>query len=107
MADDLADFYGHTVTVTPLQGEGAYGPVYGAEQTVAGFLDSATRLVRSATGQEVVSQSTFYTDVAHAGAFTSGSVVALPGDAHTVVITANARTAPGLDLPAHLEVQME
>lgn len=105
--DDLADFYVHQVTVTPLEGTGAYGPVFGQALTVAGFLDSATHLVRSATGQEVVSQSTLYTDLDHAAAFLPGSAVTLPDGARTVVITTNARTAPGLDLPDHLEVQME
>jgi hypothetical protein len=107
MADDLAGFYVHTVTVTPLLGSGAYGDVEGDPQTIAGLLDSATRLVRSGSGEEVVSQATLYTDVTHTNAFPPGSTVTLPdGQTKTTVIGRAAHTSGALDLPDHLEVTL-
>jgi hypothetical protein len=103
---DLAGFYVHTVTVTPLLGSGAYGDVEGPPQTVAGFLDSTTRLVRSGSGEEVVSQATLYTDVAHTDAFPPGSTVTLPDGRATTVIGRAAHTSGALDLPDHLEITL-
>lgn len=105
MADDLADWWVHTVTVSPLAGSGAYGNTYGPQQPVTGFLDDSTRLVRDAAGAEVVSQSTFYTDVDLAGLFPPGSLVDV-GTRITTVISAARRDAPGLGLPEHTEVTL-
>lgn len=106
MADELASFWVHQVTVTPLLGTGAYGDVEGPAQTITGFLDESTRMVRSSTGEETVSQSTLYTGVEHYDTFPPGSTVTLPGDRATTVIGRSRHDAPGLDLPDHLEVQL-
>lgn len=105
MADHLAGWWVHQVTVSPLTGSGAYGDVYGPGQDVTGFLDDSTRLVRDAAGAEVVSQSTFYTDVDLAGLFRPGSLVDAGGRTARVIGTAR-RTAPGLDLPEHAEITL-
>lgn len=107
MADDLGGFWVHQVTVTPLLGTGAYGDVEGPAQTVAGFLDESTRMVRNGTGEETVSQSTFYTDADRYDVFPPGSGVLLPGDRSTTVIGRSRHDAPGLDLPDHLEVALQ
>ncbi len=106
MADELAGFYVHTVTVTPLLGAGSYGDIEGPEQAVVGFLDSQTRLVRSGSGEEVVSQATFYTDVDQHDTFPPGSSVTLPDGRSTTVIGRARHDAPGLQLPDHLEVAL-
>lgn len=106
MADPLADWYVHTVTVTPLVGSGAYGDVEGPPRTVTGFLDSATRLVRADSGEEVVSQATLYTALGNHDAFPPGSTVKLPDGRDTTVIGRARRDAPGLDLPEHIEVTL-
>lgn len=106
MAEDLDGFYVHTVTVRPLQGTGAYGQVFGDPVEVDGFLDSATRLVRSGTGAETVSQSTFYCRPRHVSEFRPGSRVDLPDGRRTTVVAALPRTSASLGLPDHLEVQL-
>lgn len=46
------------VTVQSYGGEGAYGPSYGTPADTFCQLDAGRRLVRSSTGDEVVSEST-------------------------------------------------
>lgn len=46
------------VTVTPYLGEGPFGPVFAAAVTTRCSFDGTRRLVRSATGDEVVAEST-------------------------------------------------
>lgn len=105
MADELADFWVHEVTVTPLTGTGAYGPVYGAPVLVTGFLEEARKLVRDQAGAEVVSEASFRCALAHADALPPGSRVDV-GDRQATVIARARHTAPGLDLPEHLEVAL-
>ena len=106
MPDELAGFYVHTVTVSPLVSGGSYGDVEGPAQDVQGFLDSTTRLVRSGGGEETVAQATFHTSVDHFDLFPPSSTVVLPDDRATTVIGRARHDAPGLDLPAHLEVTL-
>ena len=106
MADDLAQFYVHTVTVTPLSGGGSYGDVEGPPQDVVGFLSSTTRLVRSGSGEQTVAQATFRTSVDHFALFPPSSTVVLPDERVTTVIGRARHDAPGLDLPDHLEVTL-
>jgi hypothetical protein len=61
MIDDLAEFWQHTITVEMFLGAGAYGDVYAAPVTVIGFMDGTRKLVRGANGEQVVSESSFYT----------------------------------------------
>lgn len=51
---------GDTVTVTPYLGEGAYGPSYGDPVTVDCRVEADRKLVRSSSGDEVVSEATIY-----------------------------------------------
>lgn len=53
----------HTITVEPFQGDSAYGPVFGAPVQVTCRVDESQRLVRSNTGEEVVSSSTVFCDL--------------------------------------------
>lgn len=46
------------VTVATYGGESAYGPAYEAARTVRVNVDATRRLVRNATGDEVVSETT-------------------------------------------------
>lgn len=95
---------GHTVTVEPYLGASAYGPRYGAATAVACFLDQQTRTVRSATGQEVTSTSTFY---ARPGLVCPAeSRVTLPDGRITRVIARLDRSGGGMPTPDHVEVQL-
>lgn len=51
---------GDTVTVTPYNGEGAYGPSYGDAVAVDCRVVYERKLVRNTDGDETVSESTIY-----------------------------------------------
>lgn len=106
MADDeLADWWVHTVTVTPVLGEGAYGPILGEPAPLTGFLDDTRKLVRNTAGEEVVSEATFLTALGNADSLAPGSSVDL-GYRTAEVIGIARRDAPGLDLPEHVEATL-
>lgn len=65
----------HTVSIRPLTGHGANGPIYGGATSVAAWAEDERTLVRDANGDEVVSGSAVYVNV---------DVVAPPGSLVTV-----------------------
>ncbi len=95
---------GHTVTVEPYAGSGAYGPVYGAPVSVRCFLDEQTRTVRDETGREVTSSSTFYARPSLV--CPAESRVTLPDGRQTTVIARLERSGGGMPTPDHVEVQL-
>jgi hypothetical protein len=94
----------HTVSVEPYLQEGTFGPEYGSAVDVACFVDDKRRLVRNKTGEEVVSESTFYArlDVD----CPIDSRVTVNGRTTTVLATAR-RDGGGLPTPDHLEVNLQ
>ncbi|NUQ88958.1 MAG: hypothetical protein HOQ43_10900 [Glycomyces artemisiae] len=58
-----APFRQHSVVIEPRTGDGPYGPVYGPEVTVTGcWVEDKRQYVRDASGAEVLSESSVYTD---------------------------------------------
>jgi hypothetical protein len=107
MSDDLEDFYVHTVTVQTLLGSGGMGSSY-AELLILSpdtdngvFADDKRKLVRSASGAEVVSETTVFGRPSLATILTEGSLVTLPSGRVATVIIASTLTAGDLDLPDH------
>lgn len=101
----IEDFYVHTITVETLLGTGPYGDVFAAPVTVTGFLDGVRRLVRNSTGEQVVSESTFYTTPDKSGLFTPDSRVTADGAVSRVIkVNLNDSGPPGL--PDHLAVTL-
>lgn len=94
----------HQAVIEPFLGHGSYGPQYGPPVVARGFLDAKTRLVRSPSGDEVTSTSTFYTRLGVT--CPTGSRVRLPDGRQTTVIAALRRDGGGLPTPDHLEVQL-
>ena len=70
-----------------------------------GFLDDATALVRSANGDQIVSESTFYTGKEHRALFAPESLVNLPDRVSTVIRCKLADSGP-LNLPDHIAVTL-
>jgi hypothetical protein len=104
----IEDFYVHTVTVKEKAGTGANGDVYTAPQTVAGFLDGKTKLVRAADGSQALSQSQFYCTVADGLRFSLDSVVTQPNGTTGQVIMINTLEVGGLlDGVEHTVVYLE
>lgn len=57
-----ASFKRHTATVEPLTGAGTYGDTFGPAFTVLGYAEAQRKLVRASTGEETVSEVTFWCD---------------------------------------------
>lgn len=97
----------HTVTAEPLDGTGtgAFGDVFAAPVQLQGFLEQARRKVRDEHGDEVLSESTFYTDPGPV--LKPRSRVTLPDGTVTRVIAAKHHDGGDLPLPSHLELTLE
>jgi hypothetical protein len=91
----------HTAIVETLTGAGAYGDRFAAPATDTGYLEGSTKLVRDVTGQQVVSSSTWYTDIANAPKYTPDSKVTAGGRTARVVGVNTFET------PLHIEDHVE
>lgn len=99
---DFDAFYVHTVTLTPVRGETAYGPQYGDPTPVECFVDETTRLVRDQDGAEVTSSATIYTRPGTVVAI--GSTVDLPSGRSATVLATSVHDSGPLGLPDHVEI---
>lgn len=93
----------HTVTVKPLTGHSSVGKVYGDPFTLRCMAQGKRRMVRDATGTEVLSELTLYAAPGQAAAIPPGSVVTWRGD-DTEVLAAIDHDSGGLGAPDHTEV---
>jgi hypothetical protein len=104
-ADDLEEFYVHTVDVETFEGGGSWGESYTPHPGLRCFIDDSRRLVRDGQGAEVVSETTITAPPEYAPLFTPGSRVILPHRAASVITVAVAESG-GLDLPDHVEAAL-
>ena len=96
----------HTVTVETKSGEDPFGNVNTAlSEPIPGFLDDSSTLVRNSAGDQVVSESTFYTGKEYRDLFKPESLVHLPDRVSTVIRCKLADSGP-LDLPDHIAVTL-
>lgn len=102
-ADELEEFYVHTITVQTLAGNGSWGPAYETTEGVRCFIDETRTIVRDAQGAEVISETTVTAPPEYAGVFLPGSLVTLLTREATVIKAGHASSGP-LDLPDHVEV---
>ena len=104
MIAGFEEFMVHEVTVETKTGEDPWGNVNTVlSDPIPGFLDDTRALVRNAGGDQVVSESTFYTGTEHAATFAPESLVHLPDRVATVIRCKTADSGP-LDLPDHVAV---
>ncbi|MCO1575028.1 hypothetical protein M8C13_04545 [Crossiella sp. SN42] len=94
----------HTATIEPYLGTTGTGPRFGPPEQVRCFADDKRRLVRSATGTEVVSETTLYCPPGTTAP--PESRVTVQGRA-TTVIAAHQRDGGGLPTPDHVEVVLK
>lgn len=107
--DPLAAHFAHPVTVKRKTGQGAKGAVYGPVTVESAAIDDTTKLVRSATGAEVVS-STSLAFPKTTPYIPAGSLVTLPipfGGRTSTVIDVQVADGGGLPTPDHLAVSLE
>jgi len=93
----------HVASVEPYQGSGAHGPVYGNAVSVRCFAEDKRQLVRSDTGEEVVSNTTIHCPVDTT--IPPGSRVTVFGRTTTVLTVARFDTG-GRSRLDHLEVAL-
>lgn len=101
-----AELLPHTVTVRPFQGTGPYGDVFGEATVHQAFVDDRRRLVVSASGEEVISETTVHTDPDVASPPGSRITVwaGTPNERTARVITASRYEHPGSW--SHLEIAL-
>jgi hypothetical protein len=105
-ADELEEFYVHTVTVETPGAEGPWGNEPGTtSDPLRCFVDDTRRLVRDAQGTEVVSESSLTAPPEFFTEFTVGATVNLP-HRQAEVISVGVADSAGLDLPDHIEVML-
>ncbi|MGN8024697.1 hypothetical protein [Microbacterium sp. 22242] len=116
--NELEDFYVHTVIVETYQGTNGYGEdLFAAPVTLdpddisvrpggnGCFVDDTRSLVRTATGEQVVSETTVYTYPEHGALFTADSRVTIDGVVSRVIRT-NVNTSGNLELPDHAVISL-
>lgn len=91
-----ADGTPHTITVTPSEGAGAWGPADGEPVDLSRPVVFGSRLIRSTTGNEVVSSSTIYVEANEADLFTLNSSVTIDDRPATRVIRVDPMSHLGL-----------
>jgi len=96
-------FKTHTITVEPYVGSGAYGSTYGAPVEVECRVEDVVRLVRAASGDEVVSSTTVVCDVGTV--IPAESRVTVKGRVTTVLAVSDPSTGGRSELD-HLEIAL-
>lgn len=104
--DDLADFWVHTVTVETYTGTGDDGDLFAAPVDVLGFMDGGTKVIRTATGELVVTSAPFYAPISSAALFVANSRVTYQGK-QSRVFAVTIHDSGDLDLPDHVEVTLQ
>lgn len=102
---DFDEFYTQTVSVETHAGGGPMGDVYQPAVTVPCLIDEERKLVRSATGDEVVSNTTLLMDKSHYAKFTPESPVTYRGRRATVIARSLYDSGP-MGLPDHCEIAL-
>lgn len=98
----------HTLTFEPYLGQAGSGDAaYGAAFTLVGFCDAKVRKIRvmqtpTGTGDEVLSEATFYTD--RGPTVPTDSRVTLPDGRQSRVLAVLDRDGGSLPVPSHLEI---
>jgi len=94
-----------TVTVEPIVGEGAYGPVFGDPVDVPCWPEQSTKLVRSFGGEEVTSSTRLWCEAEHERLFSPSAKVLFRGE-ETGVISVTVHDPGALRQPRLLEVAL-
>lgn len=103
-ADELEEFFVHSVTVVTPGEEGPWGPSEGTtSDPLRCFIDDTRRLVRDQQGTEVVSESSLTGPLEHHDQYPVGATVNLPYR-QAEVISVSVADGRSLDLPDHVQV---
>lgn len=104
---ELAEFMVHTVAVETMSGGGATGDTYEPPAGVPCMVDEKRRYIRDAAGNQTVSETTLWVvDVTAYPLFEPGSIVTYRDKITTVIGRSHADSGP-LELPDHLEINLQ
>jgi len=103
--DDLDDMFVHTITVEKYLGEGGNGTSYAEPLDVPCFIDGGVKVVRTATGEQVVANAPVYAPLEHAATLVAESRVTIRG-ATARVLAATVYESGDLDLPDHVQITL-
>lgn len=105
---DFAEFNTETVVVETYNGGGGMGSAYDPGVTYdAVQVDETRKLVKDEVGDTVVSEASIYDDdLTHEARYRPRSRVTLPSGRQASVISVKALGPLGVELPAHLEVNL-
>jgi hypothetical protein len=95
----------HLISVQPYLGAGPSGAVYGEAFTRRAYVEDKRQLVRDAAGDEVISETTVYTNPGPQE-IPPKSKVTVPSGRTSLVITANRREGAMHGHRDHLEVTL-
>ena len=106
----MAEMYVHTLIVEPFLGTSGYGvDLFGPPTVLAPpngvFADDSRKLIRDASGEQVVSETTIYTFPPNAPLFPADSRITINGNVSRVIKT-NLNDSGALDLPDHVAVSL-
>lgn len=112
-ADDLDDFWVHTITVETFTGVGQNGDNFAAPVTLSPdntppngvFVDGGQKVARTATGELVVMNAPLFAPIAAAPLFVEKSRVTFNGK-QSRVLAVTIHDSGSLDLPDHVEVTL-
>lgn len=94
----------HTVTVTPWEGEGAYGDIYGTPRDLVSVrVEETIKLVRDKNGAEVVSSARVFIRPEHAPVPVDSEITLPSGRVAVVLAVAHHHTRPA---PEHYELSL-
>lgn len=105
--DPLSDWWVHTVDVERFAGAGSEGDTWGdVDAGLPCFISDKRRLVRSSTGEQVVSETTvlFPKTTADVPVDSRITLPALFGGRTSTVLSVSRHDGGGLPTPDHLEV---
>lgn len=102
---NFARFFVHTVTVETFSGTSSDGDVFASPVAKKCFREDKTRLIRDATGEQIVSQTTLFGPLSDLAAYVTDSRVTLPSRQSRVIV-AMARDSGGR-FPDHAEIHLE
>lgn len=107
-SDDVAAWFGYSVSVERMTGRTAYGAAFIAATTEPAMIDPGNKLVRGPTGEQVVSSARVFLPIDTA-AVPVGSRVTLPAafDSRVAVVISSLPRSSGLGTPDHLELVLE
>lgn len=102
-------FFNDSIAVETFLGTDGLGKeIFAPAVTVTGYADQKRQMTRTADGEEAVSNTTIYTDLAHQGLFTPNTRVTINGDTtiRPRVLLAQAFSVASIRLPEHLAVTL-